>query len=138
MKEQEYVLCKPHGKYLRGIIKLGNVGILCLTCYEDSYLNTNVRMVFTLAQMTVFFEEAVQMVITPATRPALALEGILMVDDLEDFTEDALKQVAYNNLLAQACRYHARSCKSPSTSPTDALRPWGKKSEAIEDCFNCD
>ena len=53
-------------------------------------------MVFTNAQTTAFFEEAAQMAIPAATRPGLALEGITMVDDLEDFTEDDFKQVAYN------------------------------------------
>ena len=53
-------------------------------------------MVFTNNQITAFFEANDQMAIPAATRPGLDMEGISDVTDLEDFTEDDLKQVAQN------------------------------------------
>ena len=53
-------------------------------------------MVFTNDQTTAFFEDANQMAVPGETRPGLNMEGIVNVEDLEDFTEDDLIQVAQN------------------------------------------
>jgi hypothetical protein len=53
-------------------------------------------MVYTAAQLTAFFEEAGQMGIPHETRVQLATEGIVTVDDLSEFDEDNLKQIADN------------------------------------------
>ena len=53
-------------------------------------------MVFTNKQTTAFFEDAEQIAIPAETRPGLNMEGIVDVGNLEDFTEDDLKQVAQN------------------------------------------
>jgi hypothetical protein len=53
-------------------------------------------MVFTIQQTTAFFEEAAQMAIPHETRVQLATEGIDTVDDLGEFDEDNLKQIADN------------------------------------------
>ena len=54
------------------------------------------RMVFTDVETTAFFEDANQMAIPAGTRPGLNMDGVVSVDDLEDFTEDDLNQVAQN------------------------------------------
>ena len=53
-------------------------------------------MVWTNPQTTAFFTDANQMAIPAATLPGLTNEGIDMVDDLEDFDDDDLKQVMSN------------------------------------------
>ena len=53
-------------------------------------------MVFTAAQTTAFFEAANQMAIPHATRVQLNNEGITSVDDLSEFDEESLKQIAEN------------------------------------------
>jgi hypothetical protein len=53
-------------------------------------------MVFTNAQTTAFFEDANQMAIPALTRLQLQTEGIVTVDDLEEFQEDTLKQIVDN------------------------------------------
>ena len=53
-------------------------------------------MAFTNDQVRAFFEDADQMAIPAATRPGLDMEGITCVEDLENFTEDDLEQVAQN------------------------------------------
>ena len=53
-------------------------------------------MVLTAAQTTAFFENANQMAIPTATVAQLGNEGITTVDDLIDFDEDSLKQIAEN------------------------------------------
>ena len=54
------------------------------------------KMVLTAAQMTLFFENVVQMGVQHATVVQLALEGIQTVDDLADFDKEALQQLADN------------------------------------------
>jgi hypothetical protein len=54
-------------------------------------------MVFTNAQTTVFFEDALQMGIPNATRLQLVTQGIVNVQDLEEFDEaDLTKQITEN------------------------------------------
>ena len=53
-------------------------------------------MVFTNAQTIAFFEDPLQMGIPNATRLQLATEGIVTVDDLEEFDEGNLKQITDN------------------------------------------
>ena len=53
-------------------------------------------MVFTNAQTIAFFEDPLQMGIPNATRLQLATEGIVTVDDLEEFDEGNLKQITEN------------------------------------------
>ena len=53
-------------------------------------------MVLTAAQTTAFFENADQMGVQHATVVQLALEGIQTVDDLADFDQEALQQLADN------------------------------------------
>jgi hypothetical protein len=53
-------------------------------------------MVITAAQNTAFFEGPNQMAMNHDTLQRLAIEGIASIDDLVDFDEDSLKQVAYN------------------------------------------
>jgi hypothetical protein len=53
-------------------------------------------MVFTNAQTTAFFEDANQMAIPALTRLQLQTEGIVTIDDLEEFQEDTLKQIVDN------------------------------------------
>ena len=53
-------------------------------------------MVLTRDQNTAFFTEDEQMALDAATLPGLALEGIALVEDLQDFTEDDFTQVATN------------------------------------------
>jgi hypothetical protein len=53
-------------------------------------------MVFTANQVTAFFEEATQMAIPNATRVQLVTEGIATVDDLGEFDDENLKQIAEN------------------------------------------
>ena len=53
-------------------------------------------MVLTAAQTTAFFEDAAQMAIPHATVVQLQTEGIMTVDDLEDFDEDDIDQVSSN------------------------------------------
>ena len=53
-------------------------------------------MVLTAAQMTAFFEDAMQMGIPHVTVLQLQLEGIASVDDLADFDKDSLQQLADN------------------------------------------
>jgi len=53
-------------------------------------------MVFTAAQTTSFFQDADQMAIPNATVVQLQTEGITNVDDLGEFDEDNLSQVATN------------------------------------------
>ena len=53
-------------------------------------------MVWTAAQTTAFFENQAQMAIPHATVVQLANEGISNVEDLADFKEDGLKQLADN------------------------------------------
>jgi hypothetical protein len=53
-------------------------------------------MVLTNQQTTAFFEEAAQMGLAQETRAALALEGIVAVDDLVEFKDDDIKQIAAN------------------------------------------
>ena len=53
-------------------------------------------MVFTANQTTSFFEDPNQMAMPAATRAQLANEGLTHVEDLSDFDEDSLKQVAEN------------------------------------------
>jgi hypothetical protein len=53
-------------------------------------------MVLTIAQQTAFFEEPAQMGLTNATRVALGEEGIVSVDDLSEFDDNDLKQIASN------------------------------------------
>jgi hypothetical protein len=53
-------------------------------------------MVLTAAQTTAFFEDAAQMGIPHETVIQLQQEGISTVDDLADFDEDSLKQLADN------------------------------------------
>ena len=58
-------------------------------------------MVLTRDQTTAFFTDLDQMAIDPDTLPGLALEGIALVEDLQDFTEEDIKQVS-NNLRRPA------------------------------------
>ena len=53
-------------------------------------------MVFTAAQTTAFFENGPQMALTNNQRQQLAAEGLVVVDDFQDFKEDELHQ-AYEN-----------------------------------------
>mmetsp|Transcript_26699 Transcript_26699/g.37843 ORF Transcript_26699/g.37843 Transcript_26699/m.37843 type:complete len:548 (+) Transcript_26699:2141-3784(+) len=53
-------------------------------------------MVLTNAQNTAFFTDPAQMGIPAATLAQVNTEGIITVDDLEDFDDDALKQLADN------------------------------------------
>ena len=53
-------------------------------------------MVWTAAQTASFFEDGVQMGITNHTRVQLVNEGIEFVDDLGEFTDDDLDQIAKN------------------------------------------
>ena len=53
-------------------------------------------MPLTAAQMTAFFTEAAQMGIPANTYAQMQFEGITSVDDLEDFDDDALRQLAEN------------------------------------------
>ena len=54
------------------------------------------KMVLTTAQTTSFFENVDQMGVQHATVVQFALEGIQMVDDLADFDNEALQQLADN------------------------------------------
>jgi hypothetical protein len=53
-------------------------------------------MVLTVAQTTLFFEDAAQMAIPNGTRLELINEGINTVDDLSEFDKDTIGQIAYN------------------------------------------
>jgi len=53
-------------------------------------------MVFTQAQIALFFTADDQMAIPEATRQQLALEGISSVGDLSEFDKEGLKQIANN------------------------------------------
>jgi hypothetical protein len=53
-------------------------------------------MVFTVAQTTLFFEDAAQMAIPNATVVELVNEGINTVADLSEFDKDTIGQIAYN------------------------------------------
>ena len=53
-------------------------------------------MVLTATQTTAFFENQGKMAIPHETRVQLAVEGITLVDDLLDFDNDSLDQVANN------------------------------------------
>ena len=53
-------------------------------------------MVLTNAQTTAFFTDPAQMGIPATTLAQINAEGIVTVDDLEDFDDDALKQLADN------------------------------------------
>ena len=54
-------------------------------------------MVFTAAQLDNFFLNGPQMGLTPAVRTRLAQEGLVTIDDFQDFKEDQLLQ-AYKNM----------------------------------------
>ena len=53
-------------------------------------------MVLTAAQTTSFFEDANQMAIPHATVIELQNEGIVSVDDLDEFDKDDLEQITHN------------------------------------------
>jgi hypothetical protein len=55
-----------------------------------------VTMVFTANQITTFFEDPTQMAIPNATQAQLVNEGIATVDDLGEFDDEHLKQIAEN------------------------------------------
>jgi hypothetical protein len=79
-------------------------------------------MVYTAAQLTAFFEEAGQMGISHETRVQLATEGIVTVDDLSEFDEDNLKQIA-DNLRRPSGRVPIDPINDPNgpTMPTPAF-----------------
>ena len=54
-------------------------------------------MAFNAAQLTVFFTNGPQMALTATARGRLADEGLVTVDDFEDFKEDQL-EIAIKNL----------------------------------------
>ncbi len=53
-------------------------------------------MVLTANQVSAFFEDQAQLGIPHATRIQLQQEGIITVEDLAEFEDDAIKQIAEN------------------------------------------
>lgn len=62
----------------------------------NNYQVTTGTMVFTIQQITAFFEDADQMALSHRTRIQLQEEGINAVTDLSDFDDATLKQVSEN------------------------------------------
>ena len=75
-------------------------------------------MVFTTAQTTAFFEDAGQMVIPHDTRLQLIKEGIISLDDLAEFDNESLKQIAKN-----LCWPTGRIDDTNPTAPEGAMIP---------------
>ena len=79
-------------------------------------------MVFTVNQTRSFFTEPDQMAVDALTLPGLAQEGISRIDDLEDFTEEDIKQVA-NNLRKPAGTMANPNAAEPPTALAPARIP---------------
>ena len=79
-------------------------------------------MVFTVNQTRNFFTDADQLAVDALTLPGLAQEGISLVDDLEDFTEEDIKQVA-NNLRKPAGMMPNPNAADPPTALAPARIP---------------
>jgi hypothetical protein len=81
--------------------------------FNSCYQLPTATMVFTNAQTTAFFEDALQMGIPNATRLQLVTEGIVNVQDLEEFDEANLKQITENMR------------RPPGRVPVDPAHPLG-------------
>ncbi len=79
-------------------------------------------MVFTIGQTTAFFTDPDQMAIDALTLPGLDQEGISLVDDLQDFTDEDIKQVS-SNLRKPAGTMVNPNAADPPTAAAPAMIP---------------
>jgi hypothetical protein len=90
-------------------------------------------MVFTNAQTTAFFEDPLQMGIPNATCLQLVTEGIVSVDDLEEFDEANMKQIT-DNLRRPSGRVPVDPAvpNGPTVATHASIQNWSQEHHPLE------